>query len=196
MLVNDSTHFIISIIFCKELITHSSKFWGSNAWTLPALSGLCGEKCLQPCTLNQSLELMPIHIQNSVILPLRANFRWIRKDGTWEKDWFCCNRGLYSKMGKAQLPRSKIIINPPWIWWKTKIPEPCQDLFSLCNYSVSSGEKLILPGKFLLSERLLSLNCNRRVTIQTQRLGVKSQPRGFWHHLSVYKPSSTLYIND
>lgn len=57
--------------------------------------------------------MVPIHIQNSVILALRVNFKWIRKDGIGEKGWFCCSRDLYSKMGKAQLPKSKIIINPP-----------------------------------------------------------------------------------
>lgn len=36
MLVNDSIHLIIHIIFCKELITHLSKFRVNDARTLPA----------------------------------------------------------------------------------------------------------------------------------------------------------------
>lgn len=69
-------------------------------------------------------------------------------------------------------------------------------IFLLFGITVSPlGVKLILPEKFILSDRLLSLNCNIRVIIKTQRMSLKTHPKGFLHHLSVYKPSSTLYIN-
>lgn len=41
------------------------------------------------------------------------------------------------------------------------------------------GMKLILLEKFILSNRLLSLNCNMRVTVKTQRMSLKTQPKGF-----------------
>lgn len=70
-------------------------------------------------------------------------------------------------------------------------------IFLVFGITVSQvGMKLTLPEKFILSGRLLSLNCNMKVTIKTQRMSLKTQPKGFLHHLSVYKPSSTLYIND
>lgn len=70
-------------------------------------------------------------------------------------------------------------------------------IFLVFGTTVSQlGTKLILLEKFILLDSLLSLNCNMRVTSKTQRMSLKTQPKGFLHHQSVYKPSSTLYIND
>lgn len=98
-----------------------------------------------------------------------------------------------SKRRKAQLPRNKIIVKKKIL---VKELNPAK-IFLLFGITVSQlGTKLILPEKLILSDRLLSLNCNMRVTLKTQRMSLKTQPKGFLHHPSVYKPSSTLYIND
>lgn len=115
----------------------------------------CGRQKYSPHAKAVML-LVLIDIWNAVNLPLMVNPRWIRKDNCWGKDCFTEARSFYSKNGRDQLPRNKIIMKKG-SWWKIWLLP--RSFYYLGLQYFKFGQNLSF-SQFTFSDWLLSLNCN------------------------------------